>query len=138
MLLTVPELGGILIVLAGVLFFLGRLPTITALFAFFGLVIIGTAGWLGRALSATAGWVSHLFNTATANIIGGGLTAALTIALIVLFVHDVHPKNQAGHRTLWFGVALAAVIVAGVSGIPSLSGVRSGIINAASGVISAL
>lgn len=128
-------LGLLMLVLFGVFYWLSIFATIRAILAFIGTCLIGTAGFLGGALHAVAVWMANLASSATSwgtGIALGGLS--LTIIAGVVFIHDLHPKHTAGKRTGWAGVFLAALLIAGVSGIQALNNVpgnvRNGVTNA--------
>jgi hypothetical protein len=128
-----------MLVLFGVFYWLSIFATIRAILAFVGMCLIGTAGFLGGTLHALATWATHLADSSTAWATGvavGG--TALVIVTGVIFVHDLMPKHTAGKRTGWAGIALAVLLLAGVSGISQLNsipaGVQTGVSNARSAV----
>jgi hypothetical protein len=135
---TVPELGAILLLLFALGYWLGVASTLTALAGFFGAVLLGDSGWIGRALTDIAMWVARMVGDATGDVLGVSFVAILTIGLGFVYLHDLHPRKSAGKRTAWIGVALGALVVAGATGIPALSGVHSAIVSAAGNVISIL
>jgi hypothetical protein len=121
---TADAIGVLLLVLFGVFYWLGIMPTTRAVFAFVGTCLIGTAGFLGSALHAAATWLAGLADSGTAWATGiavGG--TALVLVTGVIFVHDLMPRHAAGKRTGWAGVALAALLIAGVSGIQTLNNI---------------
>ena len=120
--LTVNGIGVLMLILFGVFYFLGIFATLRAVLAFVGTCILGTAGFIGSALSAAGTWLVNLANSGTSWAFGIGLGGtALVIITGVIFVHDLMPKHTAGKRTGWAGVFLAVLLVAGVSGIPALN-----------------
>ena len=128
-------LGALMLILFGVFYWLGIFATVRALLAFVGTCLLGTAGFFGGALQAIGTWATHLANGGTAWATGVAIGGtALVIVTGVIFVHDLMPKHTAGKRTGWAGIALAALLIAGVSGIAQLNnipaGVRSGVTNA--------
>jgi hypothetical protein len=129
-----PLIGVVMLALFGLFFWLGIFATIRALLAFMGVILIAEAGFVGHALADAATWASHLTGSATAWAFGINAAIVLTIAAAVIFIHDLHPKNGAGKRTGWAGIALAALLVAGVSGWSGahsvVNGVQSGVSNA--------
>lgn len=135
---TVPEFGAILLVVSGVTFWLKHMHDLSAIAGLVGMVLTGTGGWLGRVLTDTAGWVMQQVGSLTANFLGVAFTAALTIPLAWVFVHDVSPKKKAGARTVYIGWALGVLLAAGLTGIPALNGVRDGIVSAAGNVLNIL
>lgn len=135
---TVSEAGAFLFLLFVIFYWLRIFAVVTAVSGFVAVVLLGTSGWLGRILADVAGWAERLVGTVTADVIGTSLGAGLFIVLAIVFVHDLHPRNQTGKRTAWAGVALGALVIAGVTGIPALSGLHSAITSAASSVISIL
>jgi hypothetical protein len=126
-------IGVALLGVFGVLYFLGRMPTVTALSGFFGVVLTGTTGWLGRTLADVATWVQvHVVGRLTADIAGSSLAFLATLIIGVIFVHDLHPRHTTGRRTAWLGIALGAIIVAGATGIPALNDLRQQIVSGVS------
>jgi hypothetical protein len=136
--ITVSELGVLLFVLFALFYWLRIFADLTAVIGLLGVVLIGTSGWIGRVLGDVATWVAHLAGTLTANVLGSAFEAALFIGLAVVFIHDLHPKHQSGRRTQQIGIGLGALIAAGVTGIPALSGVHAAIVSTAGNVISIL
>lgn len=132
---SVAVLGVIFLILFGVFYWLNIFATARAILAFLGTCILGTAGFVGGALQAIVGWLVSITDSITgfafAAQIGG---IALTLIAGVIFVHDLHPKKTATKRTGWAGIVFAALLVAGVSGIPALNGipgnVQQGVTNA--------
>jgi len=123
-------LGVLMLVLFGVFYWLSIFATIRAILAFVGTCLIGTAGFLGGALHALATWVTSLANSGTgwaAGVAVGG--TALVLVTGIVFVHDLMPKHTAGKRTGWAGVALAVLLLAGVSGISQLNSIPAGVTN---------
>ena len=131
---SLPALGVLMLVLFGVFYWLAIFATIRATLAFVGTILIGSAGFVGNALGAAARWLVTLGGTLTSWAFGTSVLAAVTIVVLVVFIHDLHPRNSAGKRTGWAGVLLAALLIGGVSGIPALnnvpSAVRTGVQNA--------
>jgi len=128
--LSATGLGVLMLVLFGVFYVLGIFATIRAVLAFVGTCLIGTVGFLGGALHAVALWVSNLAASLTGWAFAapvGGLV--LVVIAGVIFIHDLMPKHTAGKRTGWAGVALAALLIAGVSGIPQLNNIPAGVQN---------
>jgi hypothetical protein len=138
MAITVPEAGVGLLILFAVFYWLGIVPALTAIFGFLGVVLLGGSGWLGHILTAFAGWVDHLTDSALIHVIGASAVFALFLGLGAVFLHDLHPRHQTRRRTAWLGIALGVLIVAGLTGIPVLSGVQAGITSAAGSILSAL
>lgn len=119
---TVDAIGVLCLVLFGVFYFLGIFATARAVLAFVGTCILGTSGFIGSALHALGTWLVSLANSGTAWAFGVGLGGtALVVITGVIFVHDLMPKHTSGKRTGWAGIALGALLVAGVSGIPALN-----------------
>jgi hypothetical protein len=132
---TVDGIGVLFLILFGVFYWLRIFATTRAVLAFTGTCLLGTAGFLGGALHAIVSWVTNLANTGTAFATGiaiGG--TALVIITGVIFIHDLMPKHTAGTRTGWAGIALAALLVAGVSAIPQLNSVPTAVRNAVSSI----
>jgi len=135
---TVNAIGVLALVLFGVFYWLGILPTTRAVLAFTGTCLV-TTGFLAGAVDAVASWLTNIANSATGWATGievGG--TALVIVTGVVFVHDLMPKHTAGKRTGWAGVLLAALLVIGASGIPALNNIPAGVRNAVASVQSVL
>ena len=131
---SLPALGVLMLVLFGVFYWLAIFATIRAILAFTGTILVGTSGFVGGALGAVARWLVTLGGTLTSWAFGTSVLAAVTIVVLVVFIHDLHPKNSAGKRTGWAGILLAALLIGGVTGIPALNhvpaAVRTGVQNA--------
>lgn len=123
-------LGALMLVLFGIFYWLGIFATVRAVLAFVGTCLLGTAGFLGGTMHALAAWAANAANSgtswATGIAIGG---TALVLITGVMFVHDLMPKHTAGKRTGWAGIALAALLLAGVSGISQLNNIPAGVMN---------
>lgn len=128
--LTATGLGVLMLALFGVFYFLAIFATTRAILAFVGMCLIGTVGFLGGALHAVALWISNLAASVTgwafAAPVGGLILVVITG---VIFIHDLMPKHTAGKRTGWAGIALAALLIAGVSGISQLNNIPTGVQN---------
>lgn len=131
--MTLLEWGGVLLVVAFVLYWLGRLPKAQVILAFIGTCIV-TGGLFGHVLGRAAVWVDHATNAVTAKLFGASIPGLLVIILAIIFFHDLHPKNGASKRTFWIGIAFAACLVAGLSTFQTLNHlpatVRTGVGNA--------
>lgn len=94
-----------------------------AVLAFLGVCLL-VGGLVGKLLTGAATFIAGLSNTASTILFGvsGGVTL-IAIVLIVIFIHDLHPKNSASARTSFIGIALAAILVAGVSGVTALNNI---------------
>ena len=125
--LSLAGIGVLFLVLFGVFYYLAIFATIRALLAFLGVILVGTAGFVGGALSAAGSWLSHISTTLTGWLFGIPVLPAVTIIVLSIFMYDLWPKHTAGKRTGWAGVLLAALIVAGATGIPALNSVGTAI-----------
>jgi|SRR5215472_140511 len=114
-------LGALLIVGAGTFYFLGKTPGIAAAAAFLGILLVGTSSTLGSIATRAMSAVSHLAGSATAWAFGAAVPAALSLVLLILFIHDLSPRNRAKKRTMWVGVALALLITASATNITALN-----------------
>lgn len=127
-------IGAILLAVFIVLYLLKKLPTIRALAAFVGTILVFQAGWVGRALGDVATWLAHLSGSATGWAFGAAFIGIPAIVAGIFFVHDVLPKHAASNRTGWAGIVFAALIMAGATGIPALNhvgpAVQQGVTNA--------
>ena len=130
------EWGAIALVLAGLFYWLGVFPKIQVLLGFVGTCIV-TGGLFGSLLAKAVTFVSNLLGTLTGKIFGVAIPGILVIILLVLFIHDLSPKKNAGKRTFWVGVALAACLVAGLSSFTALNqvpaNVRTGVTSTTGG-----
>jgi hypothetical protein len=123
-------IGVLMLVLFAVFYFLSILATTRAVLAFVGMCLIGTAGFLGGVFHDIATWLANLANSATSWGVGVGVGGtALVIITGVIFIHDLMPKHTAGKRTGWAGIGLAALLIAGVSGIAALNNIPSGVVH---------
>lgn len=136
--LTVSELGVLFLLLFGVFHFLHIFATIRAVLVFLGVVVVGNSGFVGRMLGDLGSWAQRTFGSITGWAIGVSLTAGLFIVLGVIFAHDLHPKKGASKRTGWIGLALGVLVVAGVTGIPALAGLRGSIVHGLGSIVSAI
>jgi hypothetical protein len=134
--LSVPELGAIFLLLFGIFYWLGIFATIRAVLAFLGVVAVGSGGFIGGLLTSIVNWAQGAAGSVTGWALGVGLPVALTIGLGVVFFYFLHPRNQTSKHTGWIGLALGALVVGGTAGIPALSGLDSGIIQALSSAVS--
>jgi hypothetical protein len=132
---TVPELGALLLLGFVVAHALGVFANMRAIAAFFGVVLIGSAGFGGRVMTDIGGWVEHIFGSLTNWLVGVPLAAGLFIVLVFFVAHDLHPKNTAGPRTGLLALALGVIVAAGITGIPALAGLHNAIISAASALV---
>jgi hypothetical protein len=123
--LTVSELGGLMLLVFGVLRFLGIFANPRAVLAFLGVVVIGSAGFLGNIFATAGSWIQSTGGSVTQWALGVPLVAAPAIAVGIILIHDLHPKNTAGKRTDLLAILAGAFIVVGVAGIPALSGLHS-------------
>jgi hypothetical protein len=126
---------GVLCLVAFLLFdFLRILVKIRTVLGFIGVCIIGTTGWVGHALTWTATELGRLTDMLTGWAFGAAIPVVLLFVLVVFVAHDMHPKKSASRRTGWLAIALAAVLVAGVSGLKAANdipaSVRNGVTNA--------
>ena len=124
--MTLLEWGALALVVAFTLYWLGVLPKIQVLLAFIGTCIV-TGGLFGHLLTRAVTLVSNLLGTLTGKIFGAAIPGLLVIVLGILFVHDLSPKKNAGKRTFWVGIALAACLVAGLSSFTALNQVPANV-----------
>lgn len=138
MTLTVSELGVLLLLAFVTLHYLRALPKARALCGFLGVMLIGTAGFAGDAISDSAMWLQAKLGLVTAWVFGVAVTGPLVVVLFIILMHDLHPKKQASRRTGLIAVVLGAVIAVGVAGVPMLAGVDSGVTQFAGQVVTTL
>jgi hypothetical protein len=138
--LSIAAIGLIMLVLFGTFYWLTIFATLRAILAFAGICCIGLNGFVGHVFGHIATWAAHLSSVVSVALFGAAAVGALiiTIPLVVVFIHDLHPKKTAGKRTGWAGIALAIILVAGVSGIQAAnnipSQVRTGVTSAKTGL----
>jgi hypothetical protein len=119
--LTVAELGVLLLVLFGLFHYLRILTQTRAILAFFGAVAVGLTGTVGRIAGAIAGWAQHVAGNLGHWAFGVSASFILFVILVVILVHDLHPKKSASARTGWVALTVGILLVAGVSQIPALA-----------------
>lgn len=132
--LSLAAIGVILLVLFGVFYWLAIFATIRAIFAFVGMILVGSAGFVGTAMTTIGAWVSHIGADISNWAFGIPVLAVAAIVVGVVFIHDLMPKHSAGKRTGWAGLLLAGMIIAGATGIPALNSVGSAIQSGVSSV----
>lgn len=125
--LTVAELGVLLLLLFGIFHYLRILAKTRSVLAFLGTVAVGLTGTVGRIAAGIADWAQHAVGSVTAWAFGSAVSGALFIALIILLIHDLHPKKSASARTGYLALAVGVLLVAGVSQIPALAPVAGAI-----------
>jgi hypothetical protein len=134
--LSIAAIGLVMLVLFGTFYWLGIFATLRAILAFVGTCLLGGSGFVGDVLTKVADWLAHFSAAATQWAFGAAAAGALILFIptAVVFLHDLHPKHTAGKRTGWAGVALAALLIAGVSGIQTANHIpatlRTGVTNA--------
>lgn len=119
--MTVAELGVLLLVLYGVFHYLRVLATTRAVLAFLGAVAVGLTGTVGRIAGGIAGWAQSAVGTVTTWAFGATLSAGLFIVLVIVLIHDLHPRKGASARTGYLALAVGILLVAGVSQFPALA-----------------
>jgi hypothetical protein len=133
--MSILEWGIAALVVAGLLYWLGVFARTQVVLGFIGTCIV-TGGIFGTAVTWIAVRLDSLTNATVGKVFGVGVPGLLVIVLLIVFVHDLHPKGGGGRsrRTLFVGVILAACLVAGLSNFAALNsipaGVRSGVGNA--------
>src|SRR2546421_7753599 len=101
--------GAGLITLFVVFYWLGIFAKTRALFAFLGVCLL-IGGIVGRILTAAATWIAQISDKLASALFGvaGGITL-ISVVLAIIFIHDMLPRNRAGKRTAFIGIALAAI-----------------------------
>lgn len=113
--LSQAEWGAVLIGLSLAGYFLGRLPTISAIMVFLGIVFIGLNGWIITHLAMALGLISRLLGPFIASALGvgiGGVAAAVIAVIAFITLHDWMPKHSAKKRTYHLSWILAVIVVA--------------------------
>lgn len=132
--LTVAELGVLLLLLFGLFHYLGILAKTRAVLALLGAVAVGLTGVVGRIAGDMAAWAQHAVGAVTAWAFGASVSAVLFIALVILLVHDLHPRKNASGRTGYVALAVGILLVAGVAQFPALAPAVNGIRSLLSGI----
>jgi uncharacterized BrkB/YihY/UPF0761 family membrane protein len=127
-------IGALMLVAFGVFYYLSIFATVRAVLAFTGTILVGSSGHVVHWLTVIVTWLAHFGDTATGWALGVGVPAALTLVVGIVFIYDLHPRNSAGKRTGWAGIVLAAMIVAGVTGIATLNHVSGSVQTAVTSV----
>jgi hypothetical protein len=132
--LSIAVIGLICLVLFGTFYWLKIFATTRAILAFVGVCLLGAGGIAGRIFTDITTWVAHLLGIATQLAFGVQAGALLLLIPVgAMFLYDLHPKHSAGTRTGWAGIALAVLLVTGLSGIQGLNAipgaVRTGVTN---------
>lgn len=129
-------LGAVFLVLAVLFHWLKIFTKIRAGLAFAGTCIVA-GGLFGHLLTKGVTVVSNLTNSLMGKVFGVAVPGLIVIVLVVIFVHDLHPKGGgASKRTMWVGIALAACLVAGVSSFAALNKVPASVRTGVSSTIS--
>ena len=136
--LTVSELGVLFLLLFGVFHYLGKFATLRAILVFLGVVAIGSGGFLGRILTDAGRWAQDIFGSLTNWAVGVPVAAGLFIILVIIFLHDLHPKKTAKPRTGFVGLALGVLVVVGIAGIPALAHLHADILHGLGSAVSTI
>jgi hypothetical protein len=119
--MVISTIGGVVaLALAGVFFYLKKVPKITAILALAGGSGV-TGGIGGHLLTQSVTWTSTMLGQITATVVGIAVPFILAIVLAIIFVHDVWPKNKATKRTAGIGLVLPTL----VAGIPGSAGLAA-------------
>ncbi len=121
--MTPLETGAMLLAAGLTFYWLGIFPVIRALLLLVGVIVVGTGGHLLGWAATLIGWISSWAGTATAWAVGVAVPGLLAVILVIVLVHDLHPKNPAGTRTAWVALALGLMIATGTTGIGTLNGI---------------
>jgi hypothetical protein len=137
--LTTAEFGLLCLVLFGLFYWLGIFTAIRAVLAFVGVILIGTAGWIGTFMTSVAAWSERLTGSLTSWAFGVSITWILVLITLVVFLHDLHPKHSASKRTGWAGIALGFLLLTGVAaGLPLLGHIPADVQNGVNNVRTAV
>jgi hypothetical protein len=123
--LSLATIGVIFLILFGVFHWLGIFTKLRSFLAFIAVCLLGFVGWLGHLLANLVTWGAHMSGSATGWAFGVGVPMGLFVILGAILIHDWHPKHGASKRTGWIAIAVAAMLVGGVSGISTLNGIPS-------------
>lgn len=114
----------IALAIAGVLVWKHKMPKIVALLA----VVAGSglqSGWLGQLLHAGVNGVASMVGSLTNAAFGVAVPAVVAVVALIIYVHDMWPRHNAGHLTAALGFVLPTLItyLGGAAGSLSGSGV---------------
>lgn len=121
--MTNSEIGALLLLGFVLAYWTNKLPTLRALAAFVGIILLGEQGHIVHWLTVLVLWASHIGGLVTGWAFGVVLPGAFAIAAAWVFIHDLLPKNQTQKRTGWAGIVLGLLIVAGATGVSTLNSV---------------
>jgi len=138
MALTSSELGVLFLLLFGLFYWLGIFAKLRAVLALIGVIGIADGGFFGRLLATAGAGLQRAVGAVTAWAFGASLAAGLFIILLVIFIHDLHPRKSAGKRTGWVAILLGAILVVGVFQIPALAPVTAALRSLPSSIVSFL
>lgn len=129
--MTPVEIGGILLAVFIAFYALKIFAKTTAVLGLVAVVLLGSAGWIGRLLTDVTSWAEALAGRLGADVVGSAEAALIgvVIYLIIHYGHGLYPKHSATQTHALLGLALGALIVVGVAGIPQLAEVHSGIVS---------
>jgi hypothetical protein len=136
--ITAAELAGLFLLLFGVFYWLGIFAKARAVLAFLGAVTLGVSGHFGSLIASVFTWVSNAFGAITAWALGVAVTGGLAVVLIVVLIHDLHPKKPAGKRTGFVALAVGMAVAAGVASLPVLASISGLVVQLMDGIASAL
>lgn len=127
-------IGFLMLVLAFTFNSRNILVQLAAWFGFLGVVLLGTVGWIGRTLTDITQFAERHIASLGSYFVGSAeiVIIAIFLVLVVHYVHDVLPRKGRGARpaTMYYGVALGAIVVAGMTGFPALAGLHQQIVAA--------
>lgn len=128
----------IALAIAGTLMWKRKMPKTVAVLA----LVAGaglTSGWVGQTLHGLVGAGADLVGSLTSSAFGVAVPAILAIVGLIIFAHDIWPKNKANRITAVVGLVLPVLLtyLGGVAG-SAAGAVISGIGSAASRALSAL
>src|SRR5215469_1978870 len=116
--------GAVLVAVSAAAYWRNRFPTLRSVAVFLGIIMIGFSGTLVHLAARVMAFVGGFAGATIGHWLG--LTTAVLVACIVavllfLVLHDWAPKNTARKSTYWFSVALAVLIVAGLTPFANLN-----------------
>lgn len=126
--LTPSEWGLVGLTITIALYSLGLAHGFRAVLSFVSIVLVGQNYLIGKILTGITMFTVHLAGRVIGHgsgvAVGNVLGLAAFAGLLIYFIHDLRKDWRTGKRTTWFGFALGALTVAGVTGIPALSGLH--------------
>jgi len=111
----------VLIVLAGMSYWLGVFQNARVWAILLGPILVGVGGHLFGWLAGLIGWAGQFGGTLTTWAFGVAVPGLIAIALSFYVIHGLHPKNRAGKGHFWAALILGVAIAAGITNVQLLN-----------------